>query len=397
MRIAIAITLAWTFILTFASAQESDKLDVPKHSLTVALQEKLDATSQTHKLPAIWAGKFTLEKPAVICVTGVRKLGDSQLATVDDPIHLGSCTKAMTAVLIGQLCTEGKLRLDSPLKELFSDMEEVTKSDWADVTLIELMQHRSGAAANVDYFAIDRAHPDSVVTARQAVLKKMVSIRRPRKRSFVYSNIGYIVLGHVIEKIEQNSWEAVIEERLFKPLDIKSAAFGPVGLPDSLPAGSEVLPNRPWGHSESVGLADVARLVLGGGGVANLKAEQIDNSRCLGPAGRVHMHMQDWAKFVSKFIKPDGNKDLRISDEVWRDLYTPAHEAQGEERYAAGWILVDNPPVGKGLFHNGSNTTWYCYAFADHSSQSCVLVATNAFNQAARRECDAIARFMLKL
>ncbi len=96
------------------------------------------------------------------------------------------------------------------------------------------------------------------------------------------------------------------------------------------------------------------------------------------------------------FADPQGYKALNISEEVWQELLKPAEGEKREERYAAGWVLVDNPNLGNGFFHNGSNTTWYAYAFAVPSSRCCVLVATNVFSESARRECDAIARFMLQ-
>ncbi len=45
----------------------------------------------------------------------------------------------MTAALIGQLCSEGKLRLDTSLKEIFKDREDLAQSSWGEVTVQELL------------------------------------------------------------------------------------------------------------------------------------------------------------------------------------------------------------------------------------------------------------------
>ncbi len=145
--------------------------------------------------------KFSVDGTALIKVSGVRKYVTTEPAQIDDPVHIGSCTKAMTAVLIGQLCSEGKIRLDSSLKEVFDDVEEITSSEWGNVTLLELMQHRSGAPANFDYREFDAKHPDSVVDARRMILVKLAKTSRPKSRRFLYSNVGFIVLGHVVEKL----------------------------------------------------------------------------------------------------------------------------------------------------------------------------------------------------
>ncbi len=74
---------------------------------------------QEHRLPAMWVGRFVEGQAPALAVTGVRKVDTQDQAQLDDRIHLGSCTKAMTAAMIGQLCSEGKLKLDSTLREIF--------------------------------------------------------------------------------------------------------------------------------------------------------------------------------------------------------------------------------------------------------------------------------------
>ncbi len=392
-RLSIALLIAFVGGRLPLAAQEKSSSDKQAVDFKASLQARLDETCRAHNLPALWAGKFPLEGPPVICASGVRKLKSTERAEPGDIVHLGSCTKAMTAALIGQLCSEGKLRLSSSMREVFSDMQELSQSDWGGVTVQQLLQHRSGAPANLDCHACDRAFPDSVVDARRMLLQKLVKRRRPENPSFVYSNVGFIVLGHIVEEIEKKPWETAIEERLFKPLGMQTAAFGPVGLPDPPPAN--VLPERAWGHREPISLASAAQILLGGE-APPLESLQIDNARCLGPAGRVHINLRDWSRFVMPFADPQGYKALNISEEVWQELLKPAEGEKREERYAAGWVLVDNPNLGNGFFHNGSNTTWYAYAFAVPSSRCCVLVATNVFSESARRECDAIARFMLQ-
>ena len=256
-RVCVAVLVAFASLRVPSIAQE-----LPAVEFKLTLQEQLDKKCREHNLPALWAGKFALDGSSVVCASGVKKLGDNEKVEPGDIVHLGSCTKAMTAALIGQLCSEGKLRLTSPLKEIFSDMPELVESSWGNVTVQELLQHRSGAPANLDYDAYDRAFPESVVDARRMLLQKLVRKRRTKHPSFVYSNVSFIVLGHVVEEIEKKPWEVVIAERLFKPLKMESAAFGPVGLPDTVPARVDVLPGRVWGHREPISLASAAQALL---------------------------------------------------------------------------------------------------------------------------------------
>ncbi len=111
--------------------------------------------------------------------------------------------------------------------------------------------------------------------------------------------------------------------------------------------------------------------------------------------GRAHMSIEDWSKFVMAFVEDKGYERLAINATVWRDMFQAADGASEDERYAAGWVLFDQPEYnGPSLFHNGSNTSWYCYATVAPGKKHCLLVATNAFSDLAMKACDDIARLM---
>ena len=379
-------------------AQDAGALNPGTTKLThEILKQKLIQTCTENALPGIWAGRFsTKELPAIIETAGIRKWNTVEQTDIEDAVHLGSCTKAMTAVIIGQLCTEGKLRLDSTLSDIFRDNPAVTESDWGAVTIQQLLRHRSGVPANFPvYQSFDSKHPDSVVAARSLLADAIWKQKRPRTPTFVYSNIGFILLGHIAEKIEDKSWEDIITLRVFQPLEMTSAGFGPVGKPDGTAENVDAISGRCWGHTPSVDLLDAAKALLGSKTKPSFTPLQIDNSRCLGPAGRAHMNLRDWSKFVVHFAKEDGYRHFQISETIWKEMLSPMQVTNPNESYAAGWVLFDKPRFnGRAYFHNGSNTTWYCYALALPGKQQCILVATNAFNDPAMKACDDIAEFI---
>ncbi len=92
------------------------------------------------------------------------------------------------------------------------------------------------------------------------------------------------MLGHVVERVEGKPWEEVIQQRLFEPLKITSAGFGPVGKPDGRPADAEPLPDRAWGHSREINLLSITQELLGNSGEVKWTPLQIDNMPCVGPA-----------------------------------------------------------------------------------------------------------------
>lgn len=95
--------------------------------------------------------------------------------------------------------------------------------------------------------------------------------------NFVYSNLSYMVAGAMAEKVTGKSWETLMQENLFTPLGMTSAGFGPPGTTGQV--------DQPWGHT------------LNGD---TWIPYQHDNPPDLGPAGTVHLTIEDWAKYLGQ-------------------------------------------------------------------------------------------------
>jgi CubicO group peptidase (beta-lactamase class C family) len=358
------------------------------HELDHELTEALQGLVREWRLPALWVGRFRTDGDVRAACSGVRKVGEPSVVELDDVLHLGSCTKAMTAALIAKLCTEGRFAWDSPLAEIFPDEPLLCQSEWSNVTVVELLEHRSGAPANASWHSLDSEHAGDVVAARRGLLRWLAGQSRPQGSAFVYSNVGYALLGHIIEECRQDSWEEVMKRELFEPLAMSSAGFGPVGsglAPDDV--------SQPWGHVNQAG----SFKALGGGNNAALEKQftprRLDNSPSLGPAGRVHASLSDWAKFVLLTASRSGGARLGINDENWSQVTG----GQNARDYAGGWMVTNRKWAGgRTLYHNGSNTTWYCVAWVAPEKGICLLAATNAYSEQADAGCDAAVQLLLR-
>ncbi len=368
--------------------QEARSVREALHSKAKRLESFLEETRAKHGLPAVWAVKATLSdgevsENLVLAASGLRRANATMQVCDKDLIHLGSCTKAMTATLIAQLISCGKLDWDTKLREIFDDMEQLQAGVWGQVTVRQLLEHRSGAPKDLNWYGIQRKHPHDPIAGRRAVLEWLQARQRSADSQYSYSNIGYCLLGHIVEHLEQQSWERVIKARLFIPLEMDSAGFGPV-------IGQEAL-FQLWGHKAKSSFTGLSQGLLSGSSQAGWEPKRIDNAVPLGPAGRCHMTMKDWAKFVTLFASANPPiEKLGIKKETWREL-TRTKVTSGE-RYAGGWILVDREwGGGEVLNHAGSNTTWYCVAWVAPKREFFVLVATNCFGSVPPQACDSIA------
>jgi CubicO group peptidase (beta-lactamase class C family) len=174
--------------------------------------------------------------------------------------------------------------------------------------------------------------------------------------------VGYVLAGLMAEQVTGAPWEELMRRRLFRPLGMTSAGFGPPGKP------GQVI--QPWGHR---GEGDELRPLLE------------DNAPVMGPAGTIHCSVPDWAKFASLHLRGTVGGQRLLKPETLKALHTPE---PGEE-YVGGWSAVDRSWAGGlALNHSGSNTTWYCSIWLAMARDLGFLVATNAGSDQASRACD---------
>lgn len=143
--------------------------------------------------------------------------------TVDTPFLLGSLNKLFTSLAIGQLVEQGKLSYEDPLAKFlpdFPDPESARK-----IRIKHLLSHTSGLG---DYLGTP-AYRDAL--DRMVTVKARVDIF-PRKppafepgTKWAYSNIGYELLGRVIEIATGQDYYDYMQKQVFAPAEAKSASF----------------------------------------------------------------------------------------------------------------------------------------------------------------------------
>ncbi len=134
---------------------------------------------------------------------------------------IGSNTKSMVATIILQMEEEGKLSIDDTLYQFLQPIPNVSYG----ITLKQLLSHRSGVFSYTEHAnfsgeinTYDKKfwHPDSI----------LVHFMSPQKfspgSSFEYSNTNYLLLGKVVEVIDNKALNVVLRDRIFDPIGIDS-------------------------------------------------------------------------------------------------------------------------------------------------------------------------------
>jgi CubicO group peptidase (beta-lactamase class C family) len=133
---------------------------------------------------------------------------------LDSKLNLGSMDKMFTAVVIGQLVDEGKLRFEDPVSK-FLGGKGWTKADLSKVRVEHLLSHTSGLGSyfNDTYQRTARQLLRRVDDYKPLVAEETLAFE-PGTR-WQYSNTGFLLAGAVIEAVTGKDYFDVVRERVY--------------------------------------------------------------------------------------------------------------------------------------------------------------------------------------
>lgn len=364
MRMPLVV-LVTSFLFTSAAHAETSSLDA-----------LLDPIRTKYALPSLAAAVVKNGKLVAVGAVGVRVAGTAISVTVDDRYHLGSDTKAMTAMLAGMMVEEGKLSWNSTVGEVLGSDEPNLRSKFAAITLKELLSHTSGIPTDNDeigklYFDAD-AYEHTLKDWRLHMIGAWGSKHDPSfpaSGKFQYSNLGYITAGAMIEKAAGKPWERLMYERIYEPLGLATAGIGAqatFGLYDA-----------PVGHR----IGDDGKITPIAWG------EGADLPGSLGPAGLAHMSIKDFATWAGWIAGGGKRGPALVTPATLKILETPAvtmeikNPKPGTPKsgaYAFGWGLSKFDWTEKPILtHNGSNGLNFASIAVEPDQDLAIVVTSN--------------------
>lgn len=153
---------------------------------------------------------------------------------------IGSLTKHITSVAILKLQSQGKLKVDDPISRYLDGVPD----DKAGITILHLLRHTSGLQ---DVFGDDEDYVSKDWLVKKALGSKLrFKPGEPGQVEDTYSNAGYSLLGAIIEKVSDRSYEEYVNGNVLKPAGLKSTGyFKPKWKRDRIVCGFR--DNKPWG------------------------------------------------------------------------------------------------------------------------------------------------------
>jgi CubicO group peptidase (beta-lactamase class C family) len=341
------------------------------------VSELLENIRHEHHVPGLAAAVMDEGKLVALGVCGKRSAQRAAPVTLDDKWHLGSCTKSMTASVAAMLVEDGRIRWNTTLGEIFPDQIEEMNHAWRDVTLEQLLVHRGGAPHEPPkalYAEAMKQEGEPMFQRREFVTGLL---RRPPAKPpglhWIYSDSGYAIAGAMLERASGKAWEELMRSRLFEPLGLKSAGFGPPATPGTL--------DQPWGH---LGYEPPFKPVPPG--------PDADYPPALGPAATVHMSISDFARYAQWHVAGARGQGTLLKPASFRKLHTPP---DGQE-YALGWAVTKRRWAGgTALMHSGDNTMFYAVMWLGARENTCFVAACNADCGEASEACDEAIQMLI--
>lgn len=263
-------------------------------------------------------------------------------ATPATAYGLASATKPVTATAVCVAADEGLLDLDAPLPGAFPG-----DPGWPNPTPRQLLRHRGGFGA---HYAFDYGDGGRRIDA-----DRYARLYREPGTGFEYANVGYRLLGLLVERATGRDLGTFVRERVFAPLGLTGCHLGP-SYPGPAPSAVRCSPDgRPYPDAD----CDHPGATLG-----------------WAPAGELAL----FAHAYPRLLKP-GTAAAMLDER-------PIHDHLG---YGLGWC-VSRGAAPRVVSHGGGMGGVAAMAVSVPAQDLSVAVLTNSTTKAAR---DAIVRYVL--
>jgi len=314
LKQTLILAFGFLFNITYAQ-QKNDKQLVIEFDKLLSAQFKTNETGVTALVAR--EGQVIYKK-----TFGMANLELNIPMKVDHVFRIGSITKQFTAVAILQLMEQGKLDLQDDITKFIPDFHTQGNK----ITIEHLLTHTSGIQNTTDMPAyMGRV---DLTPAEMIGHFKNLPLKFAPGTNWSYSNLGYFLLGYIIEKITGKTYATYLEENFFKPL----------GMTNSLYANDiKIVRNRADGYSQ------------GDNGVENAQPLSMTHPYAAGSIQSTVEDLFKWHQAVHSFklIKKE-NLDKAITRYKLSD--------GKETSYGYGWrsgYVYESPSIWHGGLING--------------------------------------------
>ncbi|MDG4795679.1 serine hydrolase domain-containing protein [Micromonospora sp. WMMD1082] len=182
------------------------------------LTEALREFQIKNDVPGVTAVLFDRNGPLVAAATGLRSIEEPDAALRPDTLfRIYSTAKTLTATLAAALVDSGELGWDEPVAATLPEFRLRRAHQAPAVTLRHLLSHRAGFIPDMVLHEGCSRDRDAVAVAAQVEPPRTPLVGRPGQ-VYSYSNLGFTVAGHLLERRAGTTFDRLFTERIAEPL-----------------------------------------------------------------------------------------------------------------------------------------------------------------------------------
>jgi beta-lactamase class C len=296
---------------------------------------------------------------------GVKVLGTTDSVNAETVFRLGSVSKCFAPMLTGILVQDSVLSWNDKVTKHLPDFALKSKEQTDQLILKHVLSHTVGLPYHTYTNLIEEG--DSL----PQMLRKLQDVDMIGQvgRVYSYQNVAYSIIGEVIHSASGKTYEQLMTERIFQPLNMDHASM----------TYADIMKNsnvaKPHQHSRK-----------------GVRVTAINNTYYnVGPAGGVNASAVDMALLIEALL---GNRSNLISNETLNEIFTPVIRAPSKNRnfrkwihqtdshYALGWRVLDSKTDT--LFYHGGYVNGYRTELAlNRRDKIGICILTNATGELA--------------
>jgi CubicO group peptidase (beta-lactamase class C family) len=207
------------------------------HIETIAFAEgAIKQCMRKYHIPNVAVALIEDQNIVLLEAYGTADRGKNTPATIDTVYTVYSIAKPFTAIEIMRLYEEGFLDLDAPITDIIPDFSIQSIFPQSEtITIRQLLSHRAGLPRNSNYHGTLREAGWRALELQVESLSDAYLAYPPGKR-YKYSNIGYNMLGHIVETLREEDFVGYMDREFLQAIGMTNSSF----LSERLPGQTDV-------------------------------------------------------------------------------------------------------------------------------------------------------------
>lgn len=320
IRATLSLIAALVFTSGIVVAQQQESVEARLKGFDAYMEQVM----KDWNAPGIGIGIVMGDKLVFAKGYGYRDYGKKLPYTITTTQPIASNSKLFTAIALGLLVEDGKLRWDEPIKQFVPSIRFYNDELDRSVTIRDMLSHRTGVTRH------DAIWYKSTFTRRELWDRlRYLEPTAPIRTRFLYNNLMYTAAGQVIEELSGKTWEQFVQTRLFDPLGMSHSTLT---IEDNIKGPEPAVP-----YSERRDSNELYRQPYYTAEVA------------IAPAGAINSNVQDLSRWVIALLnkgKLDGKQV--IPEAVLRETMTPSLAMPNSILETRGWGENLNQYYGMG-------------------------------------------------